>query len=221
MPREQFQADLDRLQDGLLEMGAMVDRQIERAMAALVERDVALADAVIRDDAEVNRKRFDLDNQVLHLLAQQGPMARDLRVVISVLSMVVDLERMGDHAKGIGAIVQMMSDEPLVKPLVDIPEMATRARSMLNNSLDAFVNGDIEAAYRVGQADDGVDELQDRVYQDLVAIMINDPTTVEPCTHLLWVAHNLERIADRTTNIAERVVFAETGEIVEMDLSTY
>ena len=221
MPREQFQADLDRLQDGLLEMGAMVDRQIERSIMALVERDVALADAVIRDDAEVNRKRFDLDNQVLHLLAQQGPMARDLRVVISVLSMVVDLERMGDHAKGIGSIVQMMSDEPLVKPLVDIPEMATRARSMLNNSLDAFVTGDIEAAYRVGQADDGVDELQDRVYQDLVAIMINDPTTVEPCTHLLWVAHNLERIADRTTNIAERVVFAETGEIVEMDLSTY
>ena len=170
---------------------------------------------------EVNRKRFELDNQVLHLLAQQGPMARDLRVVISVLSMVVDLERMGDHAKGIGAIVQMMSDEPLVKPLVDIPEMAVRARAMLNNSLDAFVNGDIEAAYRVGQADDGVDELQDRVYQDLVSIMISDPTTVEPCTHLLWVAHNLERIADRTTNIAERVVFAETGEIVEMDLSTY
>ena len=128
---------------------------------------------------------------------------------------------MGDHAKGIGAIVQMMSDEPLVKPLVDIPEMAVRARAMLNNSLDAFVNGDIEAAYRVGQADDGVDELQDRVYQDLVAIMISDPTTVEPCTHLLWVAHNLERIADRTTNIAERVVFAETGEIVEMDISTY
>ncbi len=221
MPREQFQADLDQLQDGLLEMGAMVDRQIERCIVALVERDVALADAVIRDDAEVNRKRFDLDNQVLHLLAQQGPMARDLRVVISVLSMVVDLERMGDHAKGIGSIVQMMSDQPLVKPLVDIPEMATRARSMLNNALDAFVTGDIEAAYRVGQADDGVDELQDRVYQDLVAIMINDPTTVEPCTHLLWVAHNLERIADRTTNIAERVVFAETGEIVEMDLSTY
>ena len=95
MPREQFQADLDQLQDGLLEMGAMVDRQIERAIVALVERDVTLADAVVRDDTEVNRKRFELDNQVLHLLAQQGPMARDLRVVISVLSMVVDLERMG------------------------------------------------------------------------------------------------------------------------------
>ena len=128
---------------------------------------------------------------------------------------------MGDHAKGIGAIVQMMSSEPLVKPLVDIPEMATRARAMLANSLDAFVQRDVEAARRVGEADDGVDELQDRVYQDLVAIMINDPTTVEPCTHLLWVAHNLERIADRTTNIAERVVFTVTGELVEMDLSTY
>ena len=221
MPREQFQADLDRLQDGFLEMGAMVDRQIERAMQALVDRDPALADAVVRDDSEVNRKRFELDNEALQLLAQQAPLARDLRVVISVLSMIVDLERMGDHAKGIGAIVQMMSDEPLVKPLVDIPEMAVRARSMLNNALDAFVAGDTGAAYRVGLADDGVDELQDRVYRDLVEIMIADPSTVEPCTHLLCVTHNLERIADRTTNIAERVIFTVTGELAEMDVSSY
>ena len=221
MPREQFQADLDRLQDGFLEMGAMVDRQIERAVQALVDRDPALADAVVRDDSEVNRKRFGLDNEAMQLLAQQAPMARDLRVVISVLSMIVDLERMGDHAKGIGAIVQMMSDQPLVKPLVDIPEMAVRARSMLNNALDAFVAGDTDAAYRVGRADDGVDELQDRVYRDLVDIMIADPSTVEPCTHLLWVTHNLERIADRTTNIAERVIFTVTGELAEMDVSSY
>ena len=221
MPREQFQADLDRLQDGFLEMGAMVDRQIERAVQALVDRDPALADAVVRDDSEVNRRRFELDNEAMQLLAQQAPMARDLRVVISVLSMIVDLERMGDHAKGIGAIVQMMSDQPLVKPLVDIPEMAVRARSMLNNALDAFVAGDTDAAYRVGRADDGVDELQDRVYRDLVDIMIADPSTVEPCTHLLWVTHNLERIADRATNIAERVIFTATGELAEMDVSSY
>ncbi len=221
MPREQFLADLERLQDGFLEMGAMVDRQIERATQALVERDGALADAVIRDDDEVNRRRFDLDNQAMLILAQQAPMASDLRVVISVLSMVIDLERMGDHAKGIGHIVHMIADEPLVKPLVDIPEMSLRARAMLNSALDAFVERDVEAAYRVGEADDGVDELQDRVYRDLVEIMIKDPSTVEPSTHPLWVAHNLERIAARATNIAERVVFTVTGELTEMDISTY
>ena len=221
MPRELFRADLVRLQDQILEMGAMVDRQIERAIQALVERDTALADAVIRDDDEVNRTRHDIDQHALLLLAQQAPMAVDLRVIIAVLSINIDLERMGDHAKGIGAIVQMMSNEPLVKPLIDIPEMATRARSMLRSSLDAFVARDVAAAYRVGEADDGVDELQDRVYHDLVQIMIHDPTTVEPCTHLLWVAHNIERIADRTTNIAERVVFTVTGELTEMDISTY
>ena len=221
MPREQFLAELERLQDGFLEMGVMVDRQIERATQALVERDGSLADAVIRGDEEVNRKRFDLDNQALRILAQQAPMASDLRVVVSVLSMVIDLERMGDHAKGIGPIVPMIVAEPRVKPLVDIPEMSLQARAMLNNALDAFVERDVEAAYRVGDADDGVDQLQDRVYRDLVDIMIKDPSTVEPSTHLLWVAHNLERIADRATNIAERVVFTVTGELTEMDVSTY
>ena len=221
MPREQFRSDLVQLQDRVIEMGSMVDRQIERAMQALVERDTTLADAVIRDDDEVNRTRYEIDLLALTMLAQQSPMAVDLRVIISVLSINIDLERMGDHAKGIGAIVQMMSSEPLVKPLVDIPEMAVRARAMLSNALDAFVERDVEAARRVGEADDGVDELQDRVYHDLVQIMIADPTTVEPCTHLLWVSHNIERIADRTTNIAERVVFTVTGELTEMDVSTY
>lgn len=196
----------------------MVDRQIERAMQSLVERDTSLAQAVIRDDDEVNRARFHLDNVSLSLLAQQAPMAGDLRVIVSCLSMVIDLERMGDHAKGISTIVLMMADEPLVKPLVDIPEMAERGRSMLSDALDAFVKRDIEAAYAVGRADDEVDALQDRVYRDLLEIMIKDPATVEPCTHLLWVAHNLERVADRATNIAERVVFTVTGMLPEMDV---
>ena len=221
MPREQFQADLTRLQDSVLEMGAMVDRQIERSIQALIERDLALADGVVRDDDEVNRARNAIDNQALLLLAQQAPLAGDLRVVISVLSIIIDLERMGDHAKGIGNIVQMMADEPLVKPLVDIPEMATRSRAMLANALDSFVARDTAAAYRVGEADDAIDELQDRVYRDLVEIMIRDPSTIEPSTHLLWVSHNLERIADRATNIAERVIFTVTGELTEMNLSTY
>ena len=212
MPREQFQTDLTHLQDHVLEMGAMVDRQIERSIQALIDRDIALADGVVHDDDEVNRARSRIDNEALLLLAQQAPLAGDLRVVISVLSIIIDLERMGDHAKGIANIVQMMIDEPLVKPLVDIPEMSTLSRAMLANALDSFIARDTAAAYRVVEADDGVDELQDRVYRDLVEIMIRDPSTIEPSTHLLWIAHNLERIADRATNIAERAIFTVTGE---------
>ena len=221
MSREQFHRGLQGLQDGVLDMGSMVDRQIERSMQALVNRDAALAEAVIRDDAEVNRARFHLDNICLSLLAMQAPMASDLRLIVSVLSMITDLERMGDHAEGIAKIVLLMRDEPLVKPLVDIPAMAQQARAMLQGVLDAFVQRDAEAAYRVGAADDEVDVLYERVYQDLIAIMVKDPSTVEACTYLLWTAHNLERIADRSTNIAERVVFTATGMLPEMDVSTY
>jgi phosphate transport system protein len=221
MSREGFHKGLQGLQDGVLEMGSMVDRQIERAMQALIDRDIPLAEAVIRDDAVVNRTRFYLDNICLSLLAMQAPMASDLRLIVSVLSMITDLERMGDHAEGNAKIVLLMRDEPLVKPLVDIPAMARIGRNMLKDVLDAFVQRDADAAYKVGAMDDEVDVLNDRVYRDLVEIMVKDPSTVEACTHLLWTAHNLERIADRSTNIAERVVFTATGMLPEMDVSTY
>jgi phosphate transport system protein len=221
MPREQFHRGLHEVEDGVLELGSMVDRQVERAMRALVDRDQPLADAVIRDDAEVNRTRFHLDNMCVSLLAQQAPMASDLRLIVAVLAMVSDLERMGDHAEGIARIVLMMQDEPLVKPLIDIPEMAIHGRAMLKAALDAFVERSVEGAYRVGRADDAVDALYDRVYRELVGIMAADPSTIEACTHLLWTAHNLERIADRATNIAERVVFTVTGMLPEMDVSRY
>ena len=155
------------------------------------------------------------------MLAQQAPVARDLRVIVSVLSIVGELERIGDHAEGIGRIVIMMADEPLVKPLVDIPLMAERARQMLRDSLTAFTERDVPAARRVGEADDEVDALQEHVYHDLIEIMLRDPSAVLPCTHLLWVSHNLERIADRATNVAERAVFMATGAQTEMNVSTY
>ena len=221
MPREQFQRGLREVEDGVLELGSMVDRQLERAMTALIDRDQPLADAVIRDDGEVNRTRFHLDNMCVSLLAQQAPMASDLRLIVAVLAMVSDLERMGDHAEGIARIVLMMQDEPLVKPLVDIPEMAIHGRRMLRDALDAFVERSVDKAYLVGRADDAVDELYDRVYRELVTIMTTDRSTIEACTHLLWTAHNLERIADRATNIAERVVFTVTGMLPEMDVSRY
>lgn len=221
MPREQFHKGLQDVQDAVLEMGSMVDRQIERSLQALIDRDVLLAEAVVRDDDEVNRTRFHIDNVCVSLLAQQAPMASDLRLIIAVLAMASELERMGDHAEGIARIVITMRDEPLVKPLVDIPAMAQEARTMLKGALDAFVQRSVDDAYRIGAADENVDQLYDRVYRDLVDIMVRDPSTVEPCTHLLWVAHNLERIADRATNIAERVVFTVTGMMPEMDVSSY
>lgn len=221
MPREQFHRQLEQLKDGVLEMGAMVDRAVERALRALVERDVALASVVVAEDEEIDEVHFNLQNQCLSLLAQQAPMATDLRVIVSVSNIIGDLERMGDHAEGIARIVVMMQDEPLVKPLIDVPTMAERARTMLKQALQAFIDGDTAAAHEVGRSDDEVDELYDRVYQDLIQVMINDPTTVEPSTHLLWVAHNLERIADRSTNIAEQTVFAVTGMLPKMDVSSY
>jgi len=148
-------------------------------------------------------------------------MARDLRVIVSVTAIMSDLERMGDHAEGIARIVVTMQDEPLVKPLIDLPIMASRATEMLRNAVQAFVDQDTDAAYRVGGADDEVDRLYDQIYADLIQVMIGDPATIEPSTHLLWVAHNLERIADRATNIAERTVYSATGMLPQMDVSSY
>jgi phosphate transport system protein len=221
MPRDGFQRGLDALQDQVVEMGQLVNRQLTRAMTALLDRDTGLARAVIIDDSEVNDARFHLDNICLSLLAMQAPMANDLRFIVSVLSIITDLERMGDHAGGIAKIVVLMDDEPLVKPLVDIPLMAQHAHTMLTEVLDALVQRDPEAAYRVGAHDDEVDRLYEKVYGDLVTIMVKDPSTIEACTHLLWTAHNLERIADRSTNIAERVVFTVNGTLPQMDVSTY
>ena len=221
MPREQFQRQIAALQDGVIEMGSMVERAVDRAMQALMDRDVVLARSVVEEDKDINSIGFHLQNACISLLAQQAPMARDLRVIVSVTAIMADLERMGDHAAGIAKIVVMMQDEPLVKPLIDMPIMANRAREMLHSAVQAFVDQDTDAAYRVGAADDEVDRLYDQIYVDLVQIMVGDPATIEPSTHLLWIAHNLERIADRATNIAERTVYSATGMLPQMDVSSY
>ncbi len=221
MPREQFQRQIVALQDGVIEMGSMVERAVDRAMQSLMDRDIALARSVVEEDKDINAVGYHLQNACISLLAQQAPMAGDLRVIVSVTAIMSDLERMGDHAEGIAKIVMMMQDEPLVKPLIDMPIMANRAKEMLRNAIQAFVDQDTAAAYRVGAADDEVDRLYDQIYADLIQVMIGDPSTIEPSTHLLWVAHNLERIADRATNIAERTVYSATGMLPQMDVSSY
>lgn len=217
MLRETFEEQLKELQDDLLAMGALVDRAIERSIQALADRDAKLAQEIIDNDALINQVQREIEEKCLVLIATQQPMASDLRVIASISSIATELERMGDHAEGIGKITLMLADEPLLKPLIDIPRMAEKACSMLRQQLEAFVCRDIETARSSAAGDEEVDALYDQIYRELLVFMMNDPRTISRATHLLWVAHNLERIADRTTNIGERVIFLVTGEVEELN----
>jgi phosphate transport system protein len=216
MPRDQFHQELQHLQEELLVMSSMVQRAIERSVSSLKTRDTGLAQDVISDDRTINQQRFKIEEGCLLLIATQQPMASDLRVLAAVLNIITDLERMGDHAAGIGKITLLVANEPTLKPLIDIPRMAEIACEMLRGSLVAFINRDVEQAQRVAVRDDEVDQLYDQVYRELLTFMMADPGTIDRATHLLWVAHNLERIADRVTNICERVLFLVTGRMVEL-----
>lgn len=216
-----FEKQLQQLQDDMLELASMVDKAIDGAVETLKRRDRREAEQIIAADLQINRKRFEIEERCLNLMATQQPMARDLRLVVAVLLIISELERMGDHAEGIAKITLLLADEPLPKPLIDIPRMADKARQMLSGSLDAFIARDAELAKKVADDDDEVDALYDRVYHDLVTLMIADTQNITRATYLLWAAHNLERIADRATNICERVVFAVTGRMEEINVSKY
>lgn len=221
MPRQMYHLELQNLHDQVLLLGSMVDKAIGRAMDSLTRRDVDLARSVVEDDALINRKRFQIEEQGIHLIATQQPMASDLRSIVAILSIVVDLERMGDYAAGIAKITLMHKDREPLKPLAELPIMALKARDMLRRALDAFVVLDVDAARAIANEDDAVDELYDRVYQELIALMIANPEVVDRATWLLWVSHNLERIADRVTNVCERIIYKATGDVVEINVSTY
>jgi phosphate transport system protein len=205
----------------MLVMADMVSIAITRSIDALKDRDVALARQIIADDMKINTKRYDIEEECLEIIAMQQPMARDLRTILAVLHIIVDLERMGDHAEGIAKIAIMLAEEPPLKPYVDIPRMAEVAVEMLRQSLEAFKNRDVEQARAICDMDDEVDALYDQVYRELLVYMLNDPRTIERATHITWVAHNLERIADRVTNICERVVYMVQGKIEELNVSKY
>src|SRR5215212_4917530 len=221
MPRQAYQLELQNLQDQVLLLGSMVDKAVARSIESLTQRDCALARQVIDDDAIVNRKRYQVEEQAIKLIAMQQPMASDLRAIIAILNIVVDLERIGDYAAGIAKITLMHGDKPVLKPLIDIPRMADLARDMLRRALDALVLLDVEAARAIANEDDVVDALYDQVYRELLTYMLADPAAIDRATWLLWVSHNLERIADRVTNICERVIYKATGELVEINVSTY
>ncbi len=213
MPRIDFDRDLRELQGDLLQLGGMVEKAIIKALDALKNRDMPLAEEIIREDDAIDEKRFDIEEKCIDLIATQGPLAGDLRILITVLHVSTELERIGDYAEGIAKISLAMGDEPPLKPLIDIPRMGDRSMDMLRRSLDSFVNRDIVAARQVWEDDDEVDALYEQVYRELLTYMMADHSAIRRATYLLWIAHDLERIADRTTNIAERVIFLVTGSL--------
>ena len=192
-----------------------------RSIEALQGRDIELAHQIIADDQKINNKRFEIEEKCIQLIATQQPMASDLRIIVAVLNIIIEVERIGDYAAGISKIVIMIGDEPPLKPLIDIPRMANQGVDMLRRSLDAFVNRDAEAARKIITEDDFVDNLYDQIFRELLVFMMEDPRTVTRATRLIWVAHNLERAADRVTNICERVVFIVTGKMEEIESSKY
>ena len=221
MPRASFDRYLHELQDEVLVMGSMVGKAIARSMKALKERDLELAKQVVTDDAKINRKRLDIEERCTELIVTQQPVASDLRFIVAILNIIVDIERIGDHAEGIAKIAIMIGDEPPLKPLIDLPRMAEKTEDMLRRSLNAFVNRDSKTAIEISAEDDEVDNLYDQVYRELITFMLEDPRTITRATRLIWVAHNLERSADRVTNICERVVFTITGKMEEIGASKY
>jgi phosphate transport system protein len=216
MLRKTFENEIQQVKDDVLMLGSMVEQALINSVESLKKRDIKAAEKIFAEDQEINKKRFAIENQLMVLIATQQPMAHDLRLLASCMEIISELERMGDYAKGIANINIRMGDAPLLKPLIDIPRMAQIGVDMLHHALTAFVNEDVEAARSIPIQDDEVDALYNQVYRELMTFVIQDAKTMERANWLLWVAHNLERVADRVTNICERTVFIVTGEMTEI-----
>jgi len=214
--RSAFDQELQELRDNVLQMGNMIDTAIEHSIQALKERDQLLAQQIIVGDDDINQLRFKVEGDCVRLIARQQPAARDLRFIVAAMNIVLDLERMGDHAAGIATIVLRMGDEPLLKPLIDLPRMARISREMLQASLDAFLSENVQEAMCIPNRDEEVDQLYNQIFRELISYMVEDPRTVTRAMYLLFCAHNVERIADRVTNICERVAFVATGHMQEI-----
>jgi phosphate transport system protein len=214
--RKTFETEIQQLKDELLLMGSMVEQQVLDSVEAMKKKDIDASKRIYRDDEKINAKRYGIEEQVMILIATQQPMAHDLRLLASILEVSAELERMGDYAKGIATINVRMGTEPPLKPLIDLPRMAEKASDMLHRALTAFVTEDVEAAKAIPAEDDEVDGLYTQAYRELMPYVRADPKNIDRANHLLWTAHNLERFADRVTNLCERTVFIATGEMKEI-----
>lgn len=220
MPRETLDRQIRRLLDEILVLGSMVENATLAAVDALKKRDIEASKRIYADDRLINQKRFEIENLAITTLATQQPiMASDLRMLASILDVTTEIERMGDYAKGVAKISVMLGNEPLIKPLIDIPRMAEKATDMLHRALSAFVSGDVEAAHKIPIEDDEVDHLYNQVYRELATLILQNPKHIDQANVLLWAAHNLERLADRVTNICERTIYVYTGELAEIEPS--
>lgn len=220
-PEGGIQRGLREIENEVVTMGGTVEKAIERAVDSLKKRDLALAHKVMAEDVKINQLRFDIEDKCIKLIAANRPNESELRIIAAVFNIIVDLERTGDYAEGIAKIAILIGDEPPLKPLIDIPRMAELAIEMTHGSLQAFISRDVEKAKKVVSLDNVVDGLYDQVFRELITFMMVDPKTIDRATRLMWVAHNLERAADRSTNICERVVFLVTGKMEEIGASKY
>ena len=221
MAREELERRLREIQDDMLILGSMVEKAIQKAMDSLCSRDLVVSREVVDEDRAINAKRYEIEEKVIHTMATQGPMAADLRTLVATLTIVGQLERIGDHAEGIGRISLILGHDTLPRPLGEMQDMAGVALDMLRRSLTAFVQRDAEEARLLCDVDDQVDAMYTRACADLIQHMIREPEDITRSTYLLWTAHNLERIADRVTNICERTIFMVTGRLEEINVSRY
>ena len=219
MPRATFDRELQMLQDRLLVLGSMVEQALRESVKYLKARDLDASRRLVAQDHVLNEKRYEIEGEALILIATQQPLASDLRQIAAILELAIELERIGDYAKGIGKISLLIGTAPLVKPLIDIPRMAEIACDMLHRALEAFTARDVDLAYAIPQEDDEVDDLYNQVYRELMTYIVADPKNIEQANYLLWAAHNLERAADRVTNICERTIFTVTGKLIEINSS--
>lgn len=219
MLRLTFESELQRLQDEVLYLGSLVETAIVQSVDILRRRDLEGSRQLIAGDQAVNRQRYAIESDCLALIATQQPMARDLRLIAAVLEIAGELERISDYAKGIAKINLLLGAEtPLLPPVADLPEMAAKTADMLHRALQAFVQRDVPAARSIPLEDDEVDRLYNQVFQQLIELILANPAVADRAHYLQWAAHNLERAADRVTNVCERVIFTVTGELVEMDV---
>ena len=216
-----FSKSFKEVQDKVLVMGDMVAKEITRSIEALKARDLKTAHRIIADDAKIDGMRFAIEDKCIELMGMPKLTVCDRRVIVSVLSISTELERIGDYAEGNAKIVIMIGNEPPLKPLIDIPRMAEITVEMIDKSLKSFVDRDVKLAKHVVTMDTSVDGLYDQVFRELLTFMMIDPKTINRATRLIWVAHNLERAADRVTNICERVVFTVTGKMEDLEVSKY
>jgi phosphate transport system protein len=218
-PRTTFDRQIQDIQNEVLILGSMVEEAVLGSVEALKQRDLEAAQRIYHGDQKINEKRYEIENECLVLIARQQPMARDLRILAAVLEINTELERIGDYAKGISRINMMMGDEPFLIPITDLTLMAEKGLDMLHRSLSAFIERDAETARQIPQEDDEIDALYNHIYRELIDQMIDDPESIDRANYLVWAAHNLERMADRVTNVCERIVFVVTGEMRELDVS--